>query len=189
MAILCVPSVDAQEFGDAHGIVSEHAAIELMRSGQPVQAHSILQRLLNHSNIEEVQQRIEYNAGIAAYHSGNLLQAQQHWENVVERDEHHSYAKQNIDAVTKEIEHRNALQNQDPKPPRRSNNSAKKMDKKSASNNQDERQQKMKENGNEGDSSVPQEWSKARAKRFIEQVQEGQFHTEYKGFGNQEKAW
>jgi Ca-activated chloride channel homolog len=192
LILLSIPVVDAQEFDSSHTTDEERQAIVLLRSGHSAQAQEILQRLLGLQDSFEAIQRLEYNAGIAAYRSGKLLVAEKHWNTVLQRDERHQYARKNLTSVRKEIKERNAQDNR-----KTENNEEKKnTDKKSKKDIQKSKgikdksiaDRKMEVDSSEAPPQI-QHWTKDKARRLIDSVQEGTLREEYRGIGSQEKGW
>ena len=80
----------------------------LAQSGQHQRAAEAYEELARRSSDEELQTRALYNAGHQRYQQGELEDAVQDWQQVLERQPEHEAAKHNAEQVQNEIQRRMA---------------------------------------------------------------------------------
>ena len=109
LLLLCWRPLSASQFWSKSVDEIEVEGIELIRAGEMNRAERLLLEGILLAEQSEQKNRLQYNAGIAAYHSGNLRKAIRYWEQVLETDPKHHSAKNNIQLVAREIEERKRL--------------------------------------------------------------------------------
>jgi len=156
--------------------VAERLGGALYKAGDYARAEDVLTGVAEHSKDADQAARARYNAGLAAYKNGRLTEALDDWKQVLGDHPDHASAKQNAEAVQKEIAARlqqQQQQQQGDQSQQSQQDQAQNQQNQQSQQNQDQQSQQNQQQGQQGQQDE-QQAQQDQAQQQSPQQQESQ---------------